>query len=599
MSSECPSTAGRRILVAEDDGMIAEAICDRLTDAGYEVVARPDTGAGAVEAALAFRPDVILMDVRLKGEIDGIRASELINEKMRVPVVYLTGDSDRKTLARAKAASAYGYVLKPFHIRNLTVAIEVALDRFEMERRLADSQLTYETILSSIADAVIAVDTEGRVRFMNGVAERLTGWPIREAQREHLGRVLNVVDPGGEDSSGLIARVLSSPTTSSLGRDAYVISREGTRVPVDGNMSCVLDGLGRIVGASITLRDVTSSRRAESELRKLAQQLRAVVDTAADGVLLFDAAGAILMLNPACERMFGYALGEMMGCNIESLMPSPWSAAHDWPPTDRLEVGRPRSVAARATVCRRRDRSTFPAEVSIGEAHSPGHPLFVAVVHDVSERRALEAAFLDAVGREQRRFAIDLHDGLGQELTGLSLILSALKDSAEATHSPHAKDLEQAKEVIRHALQSCGAIARGLSPIAPTEGGLIGALRHLVTRLKTPSGPHVDISVSEVSRIGLSAGASEHLFRIAQEALANALKHAHANAIKVRLDVEPSTVRLEICDDGDGMAASTIAAGGLGLRTMRYRASLLGGSFRITRSELTGTCVVCECPTAA
>ena len=247
------------VLVAEDDGMVAEAICVRLTEAGYEVVARPDSGAGAVESALALRPDVILMNMfELKGEIDGIHASELINEKMRIPVVYLTGDSDRKTLARAKAASAYGYVLKPFHIRNLTVAIEVALDRFEMERRLEDSQLTYETILNSVADGVIAVDTEGRVRFMNGVAERLTGWSIREAEREHLGKVLNVIEAGGEDSMGLIARVLSSRTTSSLGRDASVISRDGARVPVDGEMSCVLDGLGRVVGASITLRDVTS-----------------------------------------------------------------------------------------------------------------------------------------------------------------------------------------------------------------------------------------------------------------------------------------------------------------------------------------------------
>lgn len=128
---------------------------------------------------------------------------------------------------------------------------------------------------------------------------------------------------------------------------------------------------------------------------------------------------------------------------------------------------------------------------------------------------------------------------------------------------------------------------------------MIGALRHLVTRVKTPSGPDVDISVSEVSRIGLSDAASEHLFRIAQEALANALKHAHANAIKVRLEVEHANVRLEICDDGDGLAASAVSAEGLGLRTMRYRASLLGASIKITRSAVAGTCVVCECPRVA
>src|SRR6202012_3358256 len=161
---------------------------------------------------------LILMDVRLKGEIDGIHASELINEKVRVPVVYLTGDSDQKTLRRAKSASAYGYVLKPFHIKNLVVAIEVAIDRFEMERRLEDSQLTYATILSSIGDGVIAVDVQGRVRFMNGVAERLTGWSSRDAQQEQWRSVLNTVDSSGHQiETDMIARVLSSRAPISRG----------------------------------------------------------------------------------------------------------------------------------------------------------------------------------------------------------------------------------------------------------------------------------------------------------------------------------------------------------------------------------------------
>jgi PAS domain S-box-containing protein len=419
MSSEHQSVAGLRVLLAEDEGALSAAIRDGLTDAGYEVIANLDTGAGAVEAALRLRPDLILMDVGLKGDMDGIRASELINEKMRVPVVYLTGDSDHGTLLRAKSASAYGYVLKPFRIRSLIVAIEVAVDRFEMERRLEDSQLTYATILGSIADGVMAVDTQGCIRFMNAVAERLTGWPTRDAQREQLGTVLNLVNSGGDQTVvELITRVLTSQTTLLFGRDAFVASREGTRVPVDGSMSCVVDSLGRVVGASITLRDVTQARKADADLRAMAQQLRAVVDTAVDGVLMFDAAGTILMLNPSCERLFGYMSGEMTGRNLASVMASPMTTAYGRPLSiDHTEGRRPVIVTARATTCTRRDGSTFPAEISVGEAYSSGQPLFVGVVHDVSQRRELEAALLDAVGREQRRFGTDLHDGLGQELT--------------------------------------------------------------------------------------------------------------------------------------------------------------------------------------
>ena len=582
MSSGHQSVAGLRVLLAEDEGNLSQAIRDGLTDAGYEVIASPDTGAGAVEAALTLRPDLILMDVGLKGSMDGIRASELINEKMRVPVVYLTGDSDHETLLRAKSASAYGYVLKPFRIGSLIGAIEVAVDRFEMERRLEDSQLTYATILGSIADGVMAVDTQGCVRFMNAIAERLTGWATREARREQLGTVLNITDSGSDQAAaGLITRVLTSRTTFLFGRDAFVTSREGIRVPIEGSMSCVVDSLGRVVGASIALRDVTEARRAESDLRAMAQQLRAVVDTAVDGVLMFDAAGTILMVNPSCERLFGYTSGEITGRNIATVMPSPLSTGYG-PPL--------------ATTCIRRDGSTFPAEISIGEAYSSGQPLFVGVIHDVSQRRELEAALLDAVGREQRRFGTDLHDGLGQELTGLSLLISALTSTARAAHSPHTADLEQAYDVARHALQSCQTIARGLSPIGPSEGGLIGALRALVSRLKGTSGPSVDISVSEVSRLGLSPTATDHLYRIAQEALTNALKHANANSIKVTLDVERDRVRLEICDDGEGVKDAGPHTPGLGLRTMQYRASMIGTRFEIAPFGRNGTRVRCDCP---
>jgi PAS domain S-box-containing protein len=241
----------------------------------------------------------------------------------------------------------------------------------------------------------------------DGVAERLTGWSSREAQGEQLETVLSVADSAG---------------------DQHVV-----------DLSCVVDGLGRVVGASITLRDVTNARKAESDLVTMAQQLRAVVDTAVDGVLMFDAAGTILMLNPACERLFGYSSGEMTGRSIEIIMPSPLSTAFGRPllHIDRPESRRPVVVASRETICRRRDRSTFPAEISVGEANHPGQPMFVGVVHDVSERKELEAALLDAVGREQRRFGTDLHDGLGQELTGLSLLLSALTSAARAGGLPH------------------------------------------------------------------------------------------------------------------------------------------------------------------
>ena len=598
MATSLSSVNGLRVLVAEDDGMIAEAICNRLTDMGCEVVATADTGAGAVEAALSTRPDVVLMDVRLKGDMDGIRASELINEKMRVPVVYLTGDSDQKTLARAKAASAYGYVLKPFHIRNIIVAIEVAIDRFEMERRLEESQLSYATILGSIAEAVIAVDLQGRVRFMNGVAERLTGWRNSLAQREPIGSVLLLSDATGAWlESSPMERVLTERMSFPLGEETWVTSRDAVRVQVDGSMACIVDSLDRVVGASITLRDVTSERRAALQLKAKAQQLRAVIDTAVNGVLMLDAVGTILIYNRACKQLFGYASDEIVGRNIAMIMPAALQALPAGAQLGDPSADPPPMVgAARPMTCRRLDGSTFPAEVTTGEASDSDQPLFVCVVHDVSERRRLEAAVLDAVGQEQRRFASDLHDGLGQELTGLAFLLSALATEARNQGSAQASELERAYDVANRAMQSSQAIARGLSPIGAAEGGLIRALGDLVARLQGPSGPALEFSVAQGAPLHLVPAAADHLYRIAQEALSNALKHSQAAAIKVTLDIEADHVRLEIRDDGRGVRSPDANPAGLGLRTMQYRASMIGARCGITSIKPHGTRVSCECP---
>lgn len=331
-----------------------------------------------------------------------------------------------------------------------------------------------------------------------------------------------------------------------------------------------------------------------------AEQLRAVIDTAVDGVILFDAAGTTLMFNAACARLFGYTAKELAGRAIKTLVPSILTDDLDRPlRLDRPIIDAPVMKKACPTRGHRKDGSTFPVELSLGQASRPGESVFVSVIRDISERQELEAAFLDAIGREQRRLGSDLHDSLGQDLTGLSLLLSALARSARDGERLEVRDLEQAEEVVRRALQSCRHIAHGLSSVTESQGGLISGLRDLVARLRTASGPSLDFEAIETAPLGLSPAACDHLFRIAQEALANALRHAHASSITVKLDVEPRSVRLEICDDGDGLSSAELSASGLGLRTMRYRASLLGAKFQITPLHHAGTCIVCECPPAA
>jgi two-component system, LuxR family, sensor kinase FixL len=323
-----------------------------------------------------------------------------------------------------------------------------------------------------------------------------------------------------------------------------------------------------------------------------------IFDYLPDAVLVLNRDWTIGRANAQSAKLFGYEPAEMVRMPFQMLVTT---RLRQRPATRRDEYLRtleqsPTSPGmSHIGLCR--DGSTFPAELSLGKAPQGGQSVFLSVIRDTSERKVMEAALLDAIGHEQRRLGGDLHDGLGQELTGLSLLLSDLVHRTRHAKSLEAADLERALHVAQHALQSCRSIARGLSPVSETQGGLIASLRELVARIETGSRPTLDFTANGATRLNLSPGASDHLFRIAQEAIANALKHANANSIKVTLNVQPASVRLEICDDGEGLTLPETGASGL--RTMSYRASLLGAKFHITRLDHAGTCVFCECPQAA
>lgn len=550
---------------------------------------------------MRLAPDLILMDVRLKGEMDGPQAAERIHAQLRVPVVYLTAHSDRATLQRAKAASAFGYVLKPYQLPSLLAAIEVAIDRFRLEQKLEDAQFTSSSILRSIADGVLVTDADGAVRYMNGVAERLTGWSFEEAVGKAGDEVIRfALSAQAAPTMNIVSRVLASRARVVIPRDEFVIGRGGQRTPVQGLSAPITDNLGRLIGTTTTLRDETEERRAKDEARRQADRLRAVIDTAVDGVALLDGEGRVEMYNPAFERLFGYRGDELPGRDIDTLVPGCLADEFGRPlltgdPWHQLPV----RVTGRDALAHRRSGQTVPVEVSLGDASDRGQRVFVAVVHDVSVRKKLEAALVDAVATEQRRFGQDLHDGLGQELTGLSLLLAAIAQTARTQGLANAPDLDRALEIAHTALRSCRHIARGLSPVNEIEGGLVAGLRELVARMNGSSGPVIEFSSMQAAQLGLSPMVADHLYRIAQEALSNALKHARAQHISLSLDIEPGTVRLEICDDGDGLHHVSTPAGGIGLRTMAYRAGLIGAKLLIGRIREVGTCVVCDCPQAA
>lgn len=267
---------GTRVLVVEDDRLIAAGIAKRLRVLGYAVVGQASSGDEGVSAARALRPDLVLMDIHLGRGIDGIEAARRLREELDVPVVFLTAHSDEATLQRAKLSGPHGYVLKPYEDRDLQTAIEVAVQRHGMDRRVRESEAWLTATLRSIGDAVIATDEAGQVRFMNPLAEQLTGWSQEEAAGRHVESIFHIVHEHTRApvlNPAVDALALGVPVT--LSPDTILIDRHGVERPIDDSAAPIRARDGAVAGGVLVFRDISEKRELESNLRQ-AQKMEAI-----------------------------------------------------------------------------------------------------------------------------------------------------------------------------------------------------------------------------------------------------------------------------------------------------------------------------------
>lgn len=247
-----------RILIVEDEQIIAINLRESLESLGYVVPAIAATAEKAIERATELRPNLVLMDIRLKGAMDGIQAAEQIWNTLQIPVIYVTGHSDQSTLERAKVTAPFGYLLKPIKEKEIYVAIETALQRYEREQLLA-------AVFRGMGDGVIVADTQHRVKFLNRVAERLTGWSQEAARNLALSEVFNIHREQATPSmiDDLISLALQRDTPLYLDSPLFLTSQAGQTLPIADSITSIRDNDGQVSGVVIVFRDITQRLLAE------------------------------------------------------------------------------------------------------------------------------------------------------------------------------------------------------------------------------------------------------------------------------------------------------------------------------------------------
>jgi PAS domain S-box-containing protein len=352
----------------------------------------------------------------------------------------------------------------------------------------------------------------------------------------------------------------------------------------------------RIEGVVVTFVDVTGIKQADRQSRLLAavlleqeERIRCILDTATDAIITLDARGLMQRVNPATERMFGFTSAEMIGQNVSMQMPSPYREEHDGYLTRYLRSGEARIIGkGREVEGRHMDGTTFPVDLAVSKVNHT--ELFTGIIRDISQRKRLEREIVEIAELEQKRIGQELHDNCGQELTALGLLADSLVESLKQSASQNVEIACKVEQGIRRVLRQVRNISRGLVQAAIDPAGLPAALAELTSRLSETSGVRCVLQSSGAIAIKDSLTAS-HLFHIAQEACTNALKHAQAKNVEVRLQSEGGAVILEIQDDGMGIAED--AREGLGRRIMSNRAGVIGASLTTEPATPRGTVVTC------
>jgi two-component system sensor kinase FixL len=472
----------------------------------------------------------------------------------------------------------------------------------------SDAQLRrFAAMLRDSADAIMVMDFGGRIVAWNRGAQRLYGYTQSEALK------LNVRDlmTGDRLDSTLevMRRVSRGEAMSAF--DTQRRTRDGRVVDVSATVALLFDAAGNPESLAAAERDITARRRAEDETRMLNArleqrvaeraaelqhsegQIRAILDATADAVVTIDILGRIATFNRAAERIFGYAASEVIGENVTVLIPPEervgrygYKATATRSYASRL-IGRSHEISGR-----RKDGSIFPIQLSVNSVE--GRDLFVGVARDMTEHRALQKEIIDVAMLEQRRIGQELHDGTQQELTGLGLLAASLADSLSRNNAATAG---QVAARVARGIELCNqrvrSLARGMVPVPVDREGLMTALAELARQTTEMHGIPCGFECPSPVEIDNDTEAT-HLYRIAQEAVSNATRHAKPSAIWIRLEQEDGRLILEVQDTGIGLQAAVNSGRGVGLRLMEHRCAMIGGNFAIDPRQEGGTCIVCS-----
>jgi PAS domain S-box-containing protein len=617
-----------KVLIADDDRALAAALADTLSSTGdLEVVAtRHDTDA-VVNAAVIYKPEVILMDVKMPGGGGVVATRRVLEMQSRVAIVGLSAHEDHTTAMQMLEAGAIAYIVKGMPEHEIVDAIRRAsrgqlsmpaelgaglfrelqtklAARTESETALRASEERARALLDAMPDALVVVDGRGRIEVANGPTQRLFGY----GPGELIGQSIAVLVPERFRGSheDLVGGFMKHPRARAVGSGIPLSGRrkDASEFAVDISLSPIATPHGPAVVAAI--RDITDFRDADDLRRKSDRVLRSVLESAPDAMVVVNSQGRVQIVNSRTEQLFGYTRSELLGMSVDDLVPASLRSTHAahrarfFRDPELRPMGRGLELFGR-----RRDGTEFPVDISLSPLPTDEGLLVIAAVRDVTdrklaekqlarsqevaERRRLVAHLVQAQEEERRKIAADIHDDSIQAMTAASLRLQQLRK--HLTTEQQQEVITRLDEAVRESITRLRRLMFDLRPPTLDRTGVGPAVRELLERIRAET--DIDYTLDDKLTTEPSTDLRIELYRITQEALTNIRKHAGAHHVKVELRQLEQGYQVHIADDGVGfdVASRSGQAGHLGLVAMRERATIAGGWWTLDSKPGRGTTV--------
>ena len=382
-------------------------------------------------------------------------------------------------------------------------------------------------------------------------------------------------------------------------RSAYrVLARDGRVVWFHCEAKMIRRGDGRPWFIHGVAFDITEWKRAEEALAEERNVASAILDTVGALVVVMNPQGQIVRFNRACEQTTGYSFEEVKGKKVWDLFIIPEEFERYKAVFEQLREGRLTNEYESTWKTRRGSRRLISWSSTLLAGNDGAPTYLIATGIDITERKRLEKSVLKVSEREQRRIGQDLHDGLGQHLTGIAFLAKAQEQRLAAKGLSEAGDAAKIVKLVNEAIYKTRELSRGLHPVLSEPNGLTMALQQMAGEVEDVFHVHCRFQTEREFLIH-DENIATHLFRICQEAVNNAVKHARPQNINIVLAARNGGGSLSVSDDGAGMSLTRTGQPGMGLRIMNYRATMIGGSLDIQRRTAGGTEVTCIFPLRA